>query len=177
MIEMVIILVIIAILASLAIPIFRAIKKKAQIARMQAEVKNLTLAVRVFELEYSKYPTPAASVGMDYRTKTDGAFMAILLGLDADLNPRKRIFFESTPARDGSPGLKPGAKPDDPPSFVDTWGNECFVKIDGDYDGAVDLPGGGAGGPIREGVIAWSTGFPPPVGAVGGPASWIKSWE
>ncbi len=188
LLELLIVIAIIAILASVAFPVTGMVIDQARKAEARNEVMNIVNAIKTYETEYSKYPVDSNAAGTDfYEDRTDREFMGILLGDDEVMNPRRKVFYEGKNAKEGVAGLdygdgEGGGGGDGggtTPRLVDPWGEEYYFQIDADYDGKV-------GGPteceetndIRQGVIAWSKGKPKEGGGEFPPCrKWPKSWE
>jgi len=181
LLELLIVIAIIAILASVAFPVTALVIRQARKAEARNEVVNIVRAVTAYNMEYSKLPL--RSPGSDTETiETDQEFMAILLGSeDEALNPRGKSFYTGKEAKERAGGLdygeggnSGGAKP----RLVDPWGNTYFVAIDANYDHKLQGPPECGSGDIHQDVICWSKG-PPKEGddtLFEDCKKWPKSW-
>lgn len=167
LLELLIVIAIIAILASVAFPVTALVITQAHKANARNEVVNIVRSVKAYDMEYSKMPLTTADAGADtYETETDQEFMAILLGTDdtaGGLNPRGKVFYNGKEAKEGLAGLDYGEEGNtsgSKPRLVDPWGKMYFVAIDADYDHKLQGPSECGSGDIHEDVIAWSKGPP-----------------
>ncbi len=167
LLELLIVIAIIAILASVAFPVTALVIKQARKAEARNEVVNIVRAVKAYDMEYSQMPIAKGSAGGDtYSTQTDQDFMEILLGSDdkgGGLNPRGMVFYTGKEAKERAGGLDYGEGGNSggvKPRLVDPWGNMYYLAIDGDYDHKLQGPSECGSGDIHQDVICWSKGPP-----------------
>jgi type IV pilus assembly protein PilA len=157
LIELLIVITIIAILAGFLFPVFTGAQRQAKKVQAKNDMMQLVTAVTGYYTDYGKYPLADIKQGCDTllgdrNGNYDNAFVVNVLRSIADsdwnasnaLNSRQVVYLQGTEAKDstnpksgfatqaatssnGSP-IKKGA-------FVDPWGNEYMLFIDGDYDG------------------------------------------
>ena len=77
LIELLIVVVIIGILASIAIPKFANTKQKAYEASMRTDLKNLGTAMESYFSDYTTYPATVTDLGTSY---TASAGVVVILG-------------------------------------------------------------------------------------------------
>ncbi|MDG2122860.1 MAG: hypothetical protein P8J87_04135, partial [Verrucomicrobiales bacterium] len=116
----------------------------------------LKMAAANYFNDYNKYPIPKA--GSDVDLETDQNFMSVMMGEDAELNPRENVYLTPKPAnnqnRGGMVSLGGGIG-----EFVDPWGQPFQLRIDGDYDDRLENPN--TSSPTKQifaGVAVWSRG-------------------
>ncbi len=144
-------------------------------------LKDLTLAVKNYQVEYDRYPVPPGSQG-DQRLESKGKLLDVLLGEDVDgLNPRKIAYIEPPDFTEGRGGLIRGTGPEGS-RLVDRWGHPYVIWLDTDFDNKIANPDVKNSSPLIRraaspnlilGVIAYSLG---PDG-VEGTADDIVSWR
>ena len=147
----------------------------------QATLKDLTLAIKNYQVEYDRHPVPPGSQG-DQRLESKGKLLGILLGEDVDgLNPRKIAYIESPDFMEGRGGLIRGTGLEGS-RLVDRWGHPYVILLDTDFDNKIANPNvkntsplisRGASPKLFMGVAAYSLG---PDG-VEGTADDITSWR
>ena len=95
-------IVIIAILASVAFPVPALVMEQARKAEAKNEVTNLVNAIKMYELEYGKLPFQAGEGGesdLEMDTFQDN-IISVLAGYNVDgLNPRLKPFYEGKTAK------------------------------------------------------------------------------
>jgi prepilin-type N-terminal cleavage/methylation domain-containing protein len=166
LIELLVVITIIIILMGLLFPAFRGVQDQAKRAQAKNDVTQIVTAVNAFYTEYGKYPTSGASdTAATYGpggSNTNDALFDELRAKTSVLNTRQIVFLSPQDVKDPAQpragiGTKTGIG-----QFFDPWGTAYTVRLDWDYDNQVLNPYGGTGGagadPIRQGVIAWSTG-------------------
>ena len=115
LIELLIVVVIIGILASIAIPKFTAVREKAFRAAMMSDLKNLSQLQEVYHNEYFTYAssltaaeavqTEAVTITINEATGMGWAATAVHLGLASE---QCGIYHGNAAAAGGSPALAPG---------------------------------------------------------------------
>ena len=63
LIELLIVVAIIGILAAIAVPNFMNARVRAQVARVQADMKNIATAIDTYQIDYKGYPIPGDELG------------------------------------------------------------------------------------------------------------------
>ncbi len=164
LIELLIVIVIIAILASVAFPVTALVMEQARRSEANNEVTQLKAAIGSYELEYSKLPFASGTGGegdliMD--TFQDN-IISVLAGYNVDgLNPRKKAFYTGKRAKDAKTSKKPRGGvfgTDEQLQLADPWGREYHIVIDSNYDNILeDLPGA-EDEEVRASVAVWSRG-------------------
>lgn len=150
-------LIIIAVLASLAVPTFARIQAKAKAVQAMAQMKSLELAVKAYQAEYSKLPTAAVPEEKDEQQVVEarGVIIDTLTGKDHDKNPRQIPFFEPPTPRAGKGGGVTNAQGE--LEIHDLFGNVYRMHFDWNGDGLVPDPEH-PGATISEPVIIYSAG-------------------
>ena len=168
LIELLTVIAIIAVLMGLLFPTIGAVRTSARKAQAMNDCVQTVNAIKAYYTEYGKYPI--ASEGTGVFEGDNSALFAVLRADDDTLNPRRIVFFEGTEAKEpGRYGFAEGAH-----NFLDPWGNEYNIRMDGDYDNQVDNPTSRGPGTLRTGVIAWSLG---PDGSAGDDDDYVVSWQ
>jgi prepilin-type N-terminal cleavage/methylation domain-containing protein len=182
-IELLVVMILVAILASMAYPAFSSVMERARKTQAKNDLTQIVTAVNAYYTEYGKYPTVSSGADVTFTGTTPGtssgssnaALIDVLRNNPTgpnsttvtSLNPRGIVFIQpptssvSNPAKSGidSAGV-----------WYDPWGSPYNVKIDCDYDNQLatnpysDAPGGQ---PVYIGVITWAFGKN---GALGGGA-------
>ena len=153
LIELLTVITIIAILMGLLFPAIAIVKEQARKAQAKVDVAGIATAVKQYYTEYGKYPIGSQPSGQDLLfgdSKTSNKELFDILrniysGTGPNYNPRGIVFFEGRIASSSDApraGFVPtGAKTGTPGAFVDPWGQEYQVAIDGDYDNQItNLP-------------------------------------
>ena len=161
LIELLIVIVIIAILASVAFPVTALVMEQARKAEAKNEVSNLVNAIKMYELEYGKLPFQAGEGGesdLEMDTFQDN-IISVLAGYNVDgLNPREKPFYEGKTAKNPDSEKPAGGMfgSDEQLQLADPWGNEYYITIDSNYDNVIqDLPGSD-GEDVRQKVAVWT---------------------
>ena len=172
---------IIAILIGLLFPALRGMQDQAKRAQAKNEVSQIVTAVNAFYTEYGRYPistTIDTTFGPGGSPTTNETLFTELRGCTAaagscpaaaTINTRQIVFISP-------PDVKDPASPRSGiatqtvtvngvsiplGSYVDPWGKNYVVRIDGDYTNTVPNPysqNAGATPNLQLGVIAWSLG-------------------
>jgi prepilin-type N-terminal cleavage/methylation domain-containing protein len=143
--EMLVVIAVIAILASLLLPALSGAKVKARIAQSKQEMANIIGAITAYKGEYSRFPADTALVGTsDYTFGYPAANAAnshvIIILRDLDVapnagharNPRRHNFLSG--AKDVSDDTSPGIGTDR--VYRDPFGNPYMITLDTSYDGS-----------------------------------------
>ncbi len=161
LVELLTVITIIAILMGLLFPAISIAKDQARKAEARTAVTGIVAAVKQYYTEYGKYPlgdlaTPSspADVAFGDSTNSNQKLFDILRnvastpGQPNQYNPRAIVFFDGKSASDASSPKSGFAIQDGPNgvtkgSFVDPWGYQYRIYIDGDYDNKItNLPYG-----------------------------------
>ena len=164
LIELLIVIVIIAILASVAFPVTALVMEQARRSEANNEVTQIKNAISAYELEYSKLPFPPGNGGEgDLKLDTfQDYIICVLSGYNVDgLNPREKPFYQGKRAKDAKTREKPKGGvfgTDEQLQLADPWGREYHIKIDSNYDNILeDLPGS-EDEEVRASVAVWTRG-------------------
>lgn len=180
LIELLIVIVIIAILASVSFPVTAMVMESARKTEAKYQARGIKSAIANYQMEYGKLPfSSRTSVGnILWDTETDD-IIALLSGLDLDnLNPRKSVFYEGKQAK-GEAGSEIGGiyGVGAQIRLVDPWGSPYFIVIDGDYDNVLDVFEASEGEEIRQSIAVYSKGKPDVDGTFKEVGRWLKSWQ
>ncbi|QIF03177.1 hypothetical protein [Roseimicrobium sp. ORNL1] len=165
--------IIIAVLAALAVPTFARVTARAKAVQAMAQMQNLKLAVRAYQVEYSKLPSATVPEGKDEQQMVEakGGIIDILTGKDHDKNPRQVPFYEPPPPKAGKSGGVTNAAGE--LEIRDPFGHLYRMYFDWNGDGQVPDPQH-PGATIDEPVIIYSAG---PDGDYDTWKDNVKSWE
>lgn len=198
LIEMLVVVAIIGILASILLPVLASAKKKAKITAARVDMNNIVAAVSGYQSQYTLAPTPkplpgGADVSKDFSFSFElgnaasvgnSDVIVILMDISTNAapanlnhvrNPQRHSFLNAN--------IKPGTTSQGVSSvdfnFRDPWGNPYIIAFDLNYDNQVDVennvdrvyPNYPYRG-IPGAVIVWSLG---PDGKVS--KDDIKSWQ
>ena len=126
LIELLIVISIIAILASLAFPAVQGALGQGKKAQARNDVNQIAAAFKAYQLEYGRLPGA--------NTSGDGEAMegwvSVLIGSNATLNPRNIVFFEPKVGKSGQGGLNGS-------TYNDPWGSPYQVSLDYNYDNKI----------------------------------------
>ena len=153
LVELLIVVSIIGVLASIAFPAFNGALNAAKKTQASAMANQLKTAVYNFYTDYGYYPTQPQQQLIDNRT-----LYKILVGKDQENNPRGIVYMEFK-ATDLD-------VPDSASMYVDPWyrstktdAQNYHVLVDFDYDNQIDLAGA-TPGQITASVAVWDPGLP-----------------
>lgn len=188
LVELLTVITIIAILMGLLFPAISIAKDQARKAEAKTAVTGIVAAVKQYYTEYGKYPlgdlananAPVDVVFGDTSNSNQKLFdilrnVGASQGQPNQYNPRAIVFFDGKTASDTT-NPKSGFAAQDAQngvtrgSFVDPWGYQYRIYIDGDYDNKIsNLPYGdfqNTNAPLT-GVAAFSVGKDGTVGTKG----------
>jgi prepilin-type N-terminal cleavage/methylation domain-containing protein len=140
LIEMLVVIGIIAILATIAIPTGNIVLKKARELQAKTAMKGLEIAIKGYQTEYNRYPLAVADTEdtkvYDTGDAADGGpLLTALMAQDNTTNPRRVRFYDPPAAKSGMNGYDSTAG-----TLTDPWGNGYMVQIDYDGDGVIADP-------------------------------------
>jgi type II secretory pathway pseudopilin PulG len=149
--------IIIAVLASLAVPTFARIQARAKAAQAMAQMKGLELAVKGYQTEYSKLPTAISPEDKDEQQAVEakGVMIDTLTGKDLSKNPRQISFYEPSTPKGGKSGGVINARGE--LEIRDPFGNLFLMHFDWNGDGLVPNPEY-PGADVSQPVIIYSAG-------------------
>lgn len=173
LIEMLVVIAIIAILASILLPVLARAKRQAKIARAKTDMSNIAAASANYQATYTLAPVPnplpgVLKPGLDYSFSDGNADVIVILMDVTNLvananhvrNPQRHSFLNA-PIK---PGTGPGVSSDDW-NFRDPWGNSYVIAFDLNYDNTVTVDNNDDPlyvpypyKPIPGGIIIWSKG-------------------
>ena len=153
LVELLVVIVIIAILASLAVPVTNKVMENANKLRIKATMKDIQVAIGNYRTEYNRFPMDlsGSTSGDDIDPiPTDGSNSIITTlmaagGADANdpMNRRKIKFVDLPYAKNGasfgiidSSGGSGGADL----KLVDIWGMPYQILLDSNYDNRITNP-------------------------------------
>ena len=177
LVELLAVIVIIAILLSMAVPGVNRVINSARGAQARTEVKSIETAVLAYYNEYGRFPHPAdddVSYG-ELGETPNMELMNVLRAVEGDGNPghrrnARRILFLEVSER----SLTPPGETEPDGNYRDPWGNQYEITIDADFNGHCEnVPTYGTVENRR--VVVWSHGRDD----VGGTSTnWhIRSWD
>jgi prepilin-type N-terminal cleavage/methylation domain-containing protein len=154
LIELLIVIAIIGILMALLFPAVQGAIDAARKAQAQNDVTQIATAITAYVTEYGKLP---GTVNSDAAQDVDSQLVKILTADSSSTNdnPRKITFIEI-----GTFKLNSKSGTNAAGNFVDPWGGQYRVAMDGDYDNTLTGQLGVAPGPvtnnIRKTVAVWN---------------------
>lgn len=175
LVELLVVVAIIALLASVAIPGFGSIFKKMKREQARTLAVQLVNSVKGYYTEYSKYPLPADFSGGEVTPmRTDEILTGALMGTNLEMNPKRVKYLpDLKPVQEGGGfGLKQSGEI---LTVVDPWSEEYYVIVDADYSGDIDNPDTtSTNTKLFQGVLVYSAGEDKD------PSTWednISSWD
>ena len=154
LVELLVVITIIAILASLAVPVTNKVIQNANNLRIKATMKDIQVAISHYRTEYNRFPVSStgSSGGDDVApilTNGQTQIINILMaqtdpGASPNMNARKIKFIDLPFAKNGqtfgvidpSGGAGTGA----PMQLVDIWGMPYSIRIDSNFDNRITNP-------------------------------------
>ena len=156
LVEMLVVIAIIAILASILIPVIARSKTKAKVATARVQMAEIDLAIKSYKSDYERYPMPMGQAVNSFGDVTFGdgfkahnnVLMAILFSEDTSShpllkgvndgnrrNPKKNKYLDAKESGESSsvnPAL-PGVSRE--MRYHDPFGNDYIVSMDKNGDG------------------------------------------
>ena len=148
LVELLVVIGIIAVLASLLLPAMTGAMKRADIAKARNDMASIVAAIKAFYSEYARWPTPNTNGLNDHVFKgKEGAaagnprihkqIMDILRAIDTTNNPKKIVFLEiPQKSMEGTDRLNAVYVASDG-YFLDPWENPYIIVMDSDYDNQI----------------------------------------
>ncbi len=157
LLELLIVIAVIIALAGLLFPVIGAVQEKGRKTQARSDLQQLVNAVNAYQTEYGKLPVPDTYYGSytgDFmfgsggQGGTNGDLMYVLRaqprgnwntpqpGTTQPLNPKQVAFLEVQPARNAA---NPVSGIDANGNWVDPWGGNYVVGMDGNYSGLTDV--------------------------------------
>ena len=154
LIELLVVIAIIAILMGLLFPAIGIVQEQARRADAKAAVAQIAASVKQYYTEYGKYPIGSQPTGADVTfgdTAVPNAELFDILrnigsgsGLPNQYNPRAMVMFEGKTASNATAPRSGFATQDvgtvTARSYVDPWGYQYRIVVDGNYDNVVTVP-------------------------------------
>ncbi len=139
LIEILVVITIIAVLIGIAFPAVTGVMRKAKKVKAQAALKDITLGIKNYQVEYNRYPLPPGQTSEQPIPLTQGSsVLKILMGTnDSKMNPREITYIEPPMGKDGAGGLT-GSEGNY--ALMDPWGQAYEVIIDANYDNKISNP-------------------------------------
>ena len=140
LVELLVVIGIIAVLASLAFSATRAVLGNAYKMQTKTQLASLQNAVNEYYTQYNRMPG-SGKADETVRLNQGTDLLAILLGDVSgpdSANPAGICFLPTTPAKSGRNGLLDQGE--GRLSLLDHWGNPLFLILDRDKDGRVPNP-------------------------------------
>lgn len=138
--ELLIVIGIIGILASIAFPVLSTVRKAAVKMSAKNDATQFVNAINSYRMEYGRFPLEEVTGDDPEPIKTETEFMGILLADEdtgegeASLNPRGIKYFDGKlQQRPGGHGL------DLEGNYFDPWGNPYEIILDGNYDNKITI--------------------------------------
>jgi len=171
LVELLVVIAIIASLAAMATPAIMGAMKKAKVMTAKNICVSLENAVDRFENDYSYLPfdgnstapstdTEVFTAGGSISGKGPSAVMAVLAGLNEDMNPNKIKYFTLNEPKGGSGAYKDGMHVDvgaKTAELYDAWGRPYSMTFDYDLDDQINNPLD-ADPVVGKKVLVYSTG-------------------
>jgi prepilin-type N-terminal cleavage/methylation domain-containing protein len=176
LVELLVVIVIISILATLGSRVVRSARTNAKRAQAMIEMKSIETAIRAYRSKYGilpagelvvqgeeditfSYPTDAGDAG---DSDSEGIISILTRADDSEetYNPAGMVFLE--PQGNGQTG-----------AFLDPWGFQYRIALDTDYDGGLEV----GGEQVRRKVALAAVGLYALGGDSSATNSLVKSWE
>lgn len=158
LVELLVVIGIIAILASLLLPAMNAAMRRADISRAKHDMAGIASAIKAYFSEYGMWPTPDTNgnqdhtfVGKEGATTGPIRFQSQIMTILTTNNPRKIVFLEIPKDSLVGTDRKGQNYVASDNFFLDPWGNPYIIVMDSDYDNQI--------GGFRE-VLANAVGCP-----------------
>lgn len=168
LIELLVVISIIAILASISVPVIGRALEAAKRAQAMAEINTLETGIRAYYNEYGRFPHGSGGPDRVY-SDSNQELLNVLRARDGignvshERNPRRIVFMEAPERSLGGDSANP--------DFIDPWEQPYRVAIDTNFDNDVNTAS--EHGIIENRIMAvWSLGSKPDE-----PEEHLKSWN
>jgi len=157
LIELLVVISIIIILMGLLFPAFKGVQDQARKTQAKNDLMQIVTAVNAYNTDYGIYPLDGSKQGYDTLLGDPGGtydnslvFNVLRAIPDGNwnsnniLNSRQVVYMQGAPVKDSAnpksgfataAATSPNGSTIKIGSFVDPWGDEYLVSVDGDYDG------------------------------------------
>ena len=163
LVELLVVIGIIAVLASLLLPAMNGAMKRADIAKAQNDMASIVAAIKAFYAEYARWPTDTNGLNDHVFKGKEGApagnpriqkqIMDILRGIDTTNNPKRIVFLEiPQKSMEGTDRLNAVYVAEDG-YFLDPWENPYIIVVDSDFDNQIGGFSGYLGYPALDAYI------------------------
>ncbi|TLD70986.1 prepilin-type N-terminal cleavage/methylation domain-containing protein [Phragmitibacter flavus] len=153
LIELLVVITIIAILASISVPVGGKIMERAKILQAKTAMKGIEIAINGYRTEYNRMPlasTAGESDTAEYLTDSTGMpLLAALMAQDPTNNPRQIKFYEPPSAKGGANGYVQDGEGGGGGLF-DPWSRPYTIEIDYSGNGQIPNPFAGTEGHTGE---------------------------
>jgi prepilin-type N-terminal cleavage/methylation domain-containing protein len=148
LVELLVVISIIAILATILIPVMGRAIERGEISRARAEMGGLAAAIETYYREYGLWPVQASNGRPDITFGSkNGSFlrkqsevMNILRATASQTNNTKKMVFMEVPESSMTGRDKDGNTYNVSEGYyLDPWGNPYMICMDTDFDGEVGL--------------------------------------
>jgi prepilin-type N-terminal cleavage/methylation domain-containing protein len=138
LIEILVVVGIIAVLASLAFPVAQSVMQRAYKVRAQAMVMGIKTSVGNYQTDYNKFPISGSAGETPILTDDTSDLISVLIGQNqSNLNPKEIRFLDAPMGKNDRGGLITTGSSW---SLVDSWGKPYSVIMDANYDNVIDNP-------------------------------------
>ncbi|TDU72764.1 hypothetical protein EI77_01229 [Prosthecobacter fusiformis] len=127
-------------------------------SKTRSALMKIGNAIGSYQSEYKKFPLPDPYPKKDVSLRTEGAWMAALVGTDITLNPKGFKFLEMPAAENGKSGVY---QDKDEWVVTDLWGEKYYVVLDVDLDRIISNPEplpNDAGDEVNYSIMIYSSG-------------------
>jgi len=173
LIELLVVITIIATLASLAMPTYNIVMRKAREVQAKAAMAGIVTAVKSYETEYNRLPnvsgtSSSGSDGQPFDTIASNKLIPCLMAKDIALNPRQIPFYDPPPSKSNT-GYDPETG-----ILNDPWGKPYHIAMDDSGDNVIANPiSGETPATIPGKIIVYSDGS----NKIAGDRDDVKSWK
>jgi len=163
LVELLVVLVIVATLASVGFAVMTSVIVKAKMVSAQSGAVGLENALKHYVVDYGSFPAQLRAAGEEKEgVAADVYLMDILLGINTIENPRAIRYYDGKGASNSGKGvgiLFDEGNQDSSGTLVDTFGGAYRVIVDSDGDGRVPNPDpDGKQQWLWQGVLVFSAG-------------------
>jgi prepilin-type N-terminal cleavage/methylation domain-containing protein len=174
LIEMLVVIGIIAILATIAIPTGNVVLRKARELQAKTAMKGIEIAIKGYQTEYNRFPLASSDIDDTtlYNTADEDGkpLLDTLMANDPETNPRKVRFYDPPVAKSKQNGYDRTEN-----MLYDPWGQGYNIKIDYDGDGLLDDPY--TGEEVAASILIYSSGGDGQLSLSADKSDDLKSWQ